>query len=89
MRHYRREFFKKGATALVALSVASSSSLKLFSRKPEKALKSLSILILGGTAFTGPHQIKYAIDRGHTVSIFNRGKPYLRKEEIHQKQDLV
>ncbi|MDX1578251.1 MAG: NAD-dependent epimerase/dehydratase family protein, partial [Gemmatimonadota bacterium] len=31
------------------------------------------ILILGGTRFIGPHQVKYALDRGHEVSIFTRG----------------
>ena len=34
----------------------------------------LRILILGGTTFIGPHQIKYALDRGHEVSIFTRGQ---------------
>ena len=32
------------------------------------------ILILGGTRFIGPHQVKYALDRGHEVSIFTRGQ---------------
>ena len=36
--------------------------------------KPLRILILGGTGFTGPFQVKYALDRGHKVSVFNRGK---------------
>jgi len=34
----------------------------------------LRILILGGTGFTGPHQVRYALARGHEVTIFNRGK---------------
>ncbi|NNE25758.1 MAG: NAD-dependent epimerase/dehydratase family protein [Saprospiraceae bacterium] len=34
----------------------------------------MKILILGGTSFLGPHQIAYALDRGHEVSIFTRGK---------------
>lgn len=34
----------------------------------------LRILILGGTGFIGPHQVQYAIDRGHTVTLFNRGQ---------------
>lgn len=38
------------------------------------AVKPLSILILGGTSFLGPHQIKYALERGHQVTMFNRGK---------------
>jgi 2'-hydroxyisoflavone reductase len=34
----------------------------------------LRILVLGGTGFIGPYHVQYALDRGHTVSIFNRGK---------------
>ena len=34
----------------------------------------LRILILGGTGFIGPHHVNYAVARGHTVSIFNRGR---------------
>ncbi len=36
--------------------------------------KQLRILILGGTGFTGPHQVRYALERGHRVTLFNRGK---------------
>jgi nucleoside-diphosphate-sugar epimerase len=32
------------------------------------------ILILGGTGFIGPHQVRYALERGHQVTIFNRGR---------------
>ncbi len=38
------------------------------------AVKPLRILILGGTGFIGPHQVRYAIERGHTVTLFNRGQ---------------
>ena len=34
----------------------------------------LRILVLGGTGFIGPHMVRYAIDRGHQVSIFTRGR---------------
>lgn len=34
----------------------------------------LRILILGGTGFIGPAQVEYAIARGHTVTLFNRGQ---------------
>lgn len=40
----------------------------------EKASQPLDILFLGGTGFIGPHQIRYALARGHRVSMFNRGK---------------
>jgi len=33
----------------------------------------LRILILGGTGFIGPHQVEYALSRGHSVTLFNRG----------------
>jgi 2'-hydroxyisoflavone reductase len=39
-----------------------------------KPIKPLSILILGGTGFTGPHQVRYALSRGHKVTLFNRGR---------------
>lgn len=47
-----------------------------------RAEKPLRILILGGTAFLGPAQVEYALARGHTVSIFNRGRtnPHLFPE---------
>jgi 2'-hydroxyisoflavone reductase len=39
-----------------------------------RAGRSLRILILGGTGFIGPHQVKAALDRGHTLTLFNRGR---------------
>jgi 2'-hydroxyisoflavone reductase len=41
-----------------------------------KATKPLRILILGGTGFTGPFQVRYALARGHKVTVFNRGKTH-------------
>jgi 2'-hydroxyisoflavone reductase len=43
-------------------------------RAPERAPRSLRILILGGTGLTGPHQVRYALERGHRVTVFNRGR---------------
>jgi 2'-hydroxyisoflavone reductase len=42
--------------------------------KPAMAARKLRILILGGTGFTGPHQVRYALSRGHQVTLFNRGR---------------
>ena len=42
----------------------------------EKMAKPLQILILGGTGFTGPFQVRYALERGHKVTVFNRGKTH-------------
>ncbi len=51
----------------------------------------LNILILGGTSFLGPHQISYALDRGHKVSIFTRGKttPKIHPEVFSKVEKLV
>lgn len=39
----------------------------------EPAGERLRLLFLGGTGFIGPHQIDYALARGHEVTMFNRG----------------
>ena len=39
-----------------------------------KAPRSLDILMLGGTGFLGPAEVEYALARGHTVTLFNRGR---------------
>jgi 2'-hydroxyisoflavone reductase len=36
----------------------------------------MRILILGGTGFTGPYQVRYALSRGHKITTFNRGKTH-------------
>lgn len=63
----RREFL---ATSLSALGAASTLDLRTLpgARAPRK------ILILGGTGFVGPHNVREALKRGHQVTIFNRGR---------------
>lgn len=34
----------------------------------------MKLLIIGGTLFLGKHIVKYALEKGHDVTIFNRGK---------------
>jgi 2'-hydroxyisoflavone reductase len=40
-------------------------------------VKKLRILILGGTGFIGPPQVRYALSRGHEVTLFNRGRQHM------------
>src|SRR5262249_8666491 len=56
------------AAGAFALRMTSTTALA------EKSVKPLRILILGGTGFTGPYQVRYALNRGHKVTTFNRGK---------------
>src|ERR1700682_4381448 len=67
-RTTRRQFIKLSAASAAALGVGKSSA--------EKSMRPLRILILGGTGFTGPHQVRYALSRGHKVTVFNRGKTH-------------
>ena len=34
----------------------------------------MNVLILGGTGFLGPHLVEQAIDKGWSITTFNRGK---------------
>jgi 2'-hydroxyisoflavone reductase len=72
MNATRRHFIKLSAGAGVALGFGVRST-SLFA---EKSVKPLRILILGGTGFTGPYQVRYALSRGHKVTTFNRGKTH-------------
>ena len=68
----RRDLFKLGALAAVATALPGFASA---SPAPvARAARPLDILILGGTGFTGPFQVQYALARGHKVTLFNRGK---------------
>ncbi len=71
-----------GATPLLALGAAapqrSGNQLSRLIPDPlaDGSLESapLRILILGGTGFIGPHEVEYALERGHTLTLFNRGR---------------
>ena len=86
MSHTRRAFLATSAAA--AASLAPAGSLLANDRghpttpgteppgppPPDLAPRPLKLLILGGTGFIGPHQVRYAMYRGHEVTIFNRGR---------------
>jgi len=69
----RRNFLKLSAMA------GSSAGLGLITRASvftQDSVKPLRILILGGTGFIGPFQVRYALSRGHKVTVFNRGRTH-------------
>jgi 2'-hydroxyisoflavone reductase len=71
----RRNFIRLSATAGAAVSFGIGPR-RLFAAETNEAVKPLHILILGGTGFTGPYQVRYALSRGHKVTVFNRGKTH-------------
>jgi 2'-hydroxyisoflavone reductase len=58
--------------ALSAAAISVSATTRLFA-DVTRARHPLDILILGGTGFLGPHQVEYALARGHKLTLFNRG----------------
>ena len=73
----RRELLKLGAMAGVSSLLGRSDAASAeATTMPEisRADRPLRILILGGTGFTGPHQVRYALARGHKLTLFNRGR---------------
>ncbi|HEY2747711.1 MAG TPA: NAD-dependent epimerase/dehydratase family protein [Polyangia bacterium] len=69
----RREFLAALAAAAVGCAT-SSSSRSSSSSQTRAAVKPKRILILGGTGFVGPAIVNAARARGHTLTLFNRGK---------------
>src|SRR5216684_2745666 len=75
----RRNFLKLSALAggSVGLGlVPGASALMKSAGSTGMDVKPLRILILGGTGFTGPFQVRYALNRGHKITVFNRGKTH-------------
>ena len=82
MSHDRRDFLRISAAASGALGLGLAHPEQLtarpgIARTPASAPRpgaALRILVLGGTSFIGPHQIEYALARGHEITLFNRGR---------------
>jgi 2'-hydroxyisoflavone reductase len=65
----RRDFIRAAAAVGGALAVPVPSA---DAAESPRAARPLDILILGGTGLTGPYQVRYALARGHKVTVFNR-----------------
>jgi 2'-hydroxyisoflavone reductase len=70
----RRGFLKASAAAGGAVGLGSLPKLSFAMPRVERARAPLNILSLGGTGFTGPEQVEYAIARGHQVTLLNRNR---------------
>ncbi len=93
----RREFL--GQSLIAAGAALAGASLSVSCHKEAKETAHVStrkkrILILGGTGFLGPKTVEVALDRGHDVTIFNRGKrekflpfPYKNVEHLYGNRD--
>ena len=73
MTFTRRELLRLGTLAAAGLALPALAT-NAGPAGVGRAARPLRILILGGTGFTGPFQVNYALARGHEVTLFNRGK---------------
>ena len=67
----KRRHFLSGAIG-AGFSVAMSR--QLLARQSSTSGSKLKILVLGGTGFIGPPTVRYAVERGHEVTVFTRGR---------------
>src|SRR4030095_13092566 len=91
----RRDFIKTAAIAGAAGAMGVRGAAQQPLERPVKCMDAptvgkastpLSILIIGGTGFTGPQQVNYALARGHRVTLLNRNRtrPDLFKGQVDQ-----
>src|SRR5262249_33450303 len=77
-----------------APALPASSPRDTASRRQDAKQTMKKILILGGTKFIGPSIVEIAMARGHTVTLFNRGKtnpglfPNVEKLHGDRRRDL-
>lgn len=62
----RREFL--GTSLAIGTATAVGAGSPGATRAPKK------VLVLGGTGFVGPHVVRSLLARGHSVTLFNRGR---------------
>lgn len=62
------------SSVLPSIGVVTATASESATALASASIKPLSILILGGTGFTGPHQVRYALSRGLKLTLFNRGR---------------
>lgn len=91
----RRKFIGTGIKTAALLPILSSPLMAKSKEhgkiKASRFTNSKNILILGGTSFIGPHQVAYALERGHKVSTFTRGKtkPTVHRELFKDVEQLI
>jgi 2'-hydroxyisoflavone reductase len=74
MNKTRRQLLKTSLLGGAAVATGATPGVSAGMQGPGPSGQPLRILILGGTGFIGPHMVREALRRGHTVELFNRGR---------------
>ena len=70
----RREFVRTTSLGGAALGLGGAPSALASLLQDPRPVRKLKLLVLGGTGFIGPDMVERAMERGHTVTLFNRGR---------------
>ena len=73
MNKNRRDFIKASALGGAAM-LAAGAAKAADGAETSQDFEPIDILVLGGTGFIGPHMVREALRRGHSVTLFNRGR---------------
>ncbi len=76
MTPIRRDFLRTAGVVGAGLALGGSTGCvgeAEVGESPVATPTPKKLLILGGTGFIGPHMVRYALGRGHEVTIFTRG----------------
>jgi 2'-hydroxyisoflavone reductase len=87
----RREFLASLAAAGAVGAVAVPGISPAAPARANAQGRSLRILILGGTGFSGPHLVARALERGHSVTTFSRGRtdPPVHAQSFRDVEQLI
>ncbi len=69
----RREFVRTTSLGGAALGLGGAPSALASLLRDTRPVRKLKLLVLGGMGFIGPDIVERAMERGHTVTLFNRG----------------
>jgi 2'-hydroxyisoflavone reductase len=70
----RRTFLHSALAGSICAAGAVSAAHAQEKPTPKPSSGKLNMLILGGTSILGPHIVQQAVARGHSMTLFNRGK---------------
>lgn len=85
----KRRRFLAGTSAMglgLALGTSTQTMAAISNKLSRASHTKKRLLILGGTGFIGPPMVRYALERGHEVAIFTRGKS---KSEFADVEHLI
>lgn len=82
----RRAFLGATLAAGAAVGLGTIGVRSALARDDAAPRRKLRVLVLGGTGQTGPHLVRILKDRGHTVTLFNRGN---RSDELFPNVECI